>query len=131
MTFALFNALEQRVFIKSSDGITELPRAPQVLMVLSRTQYELTLSVPDTTVEFNLVCEDTTPHATLFAPVEMPGVLYLVEPTTVLALPYRVDFVAPAEVSEYEGGVLLHSLTRPGSSRDHVPALGDVLDLSD
>jgi hypothetical protein len=130
MTFALFNALEQRVFIKSSGGITELPRAPQVLMVLSRTQYELTLSVPDTTVEFNLACEDTTPHATLFAPVEMAGVLYLVEPTTVLALPYRVDFVAPDEVSEHQGGVLLHSLTRPCSSRDHVPALGDVLDLS-
>jgi hypothetical protein len=130
MTFALFNALEQRVFIKSSGVITELPRAPQVLMVLSRTQYELTLSVPDTTVEFNLACEDTTPHATLFAPVEMAGVLYLVEPTTVLALPYRVDFVAPDEVSEHQDGVLLHSLTRPGSSRDHVPALGDVLDLS-
>jgi hypothetical protein len=116
MTFALFNALEQRVFIKSSGVITELPRAPQVLMVLSRTQYELTLSVPDTTVEFNLACEDTTPHATLFAPVEMAGVLYL--------------FVAPDEVSEHQGGVLLHSLTRPCSSRDHVPALGDVLDLS-
>ncbi len=130
MTFALFNALTERVFVRCSDGLAELPRAPRVLLVLDRTPYELSLSIPETSIEFTLSCEDTTPHATLFAPVEMPGVLYLVEPTTVLALPYRTDFVAPDAVEEHADGLVLLSLTRPGASREAVPSIGDVLDLN-
>jgi hypothetical protein len=131
MTFALFNAVEQRVFVESPEGLTELPRAPRVLIVLNRTQYELRLSVPGSDTAFNLSCEDTVPHATLFAPEEIPGVLYLVEPTTVLALPYRVDFVAPDVVEVCADGIILKSLVRPGSSREAVPSIGDVLNLDD
>lgn len=129
MSEMLFNTLTQAVWVQTETGPVELPRAPRFRLLMAVDEAEVTFSVPGTDLTVQMACASSRPQATLFSPVAIPGVLYLVEEHIALALPHRSDLVCPAVVEDdvAPGRLLLRALRRPTPATTVLPNLGDEL----